>query len=254
MTNRLAGKVAIVTGATSGIGKATALLMASEGAKVVVAGLTTESAEETVHEIQEAGGEAIAIQADVSQPDQVKSMVDTAVERFGQVDVAFNNAGISGPTATTADYDPEAWNMVIAVNLTGVFLCMKYQLEQMLKQGSGSIINCSSILGTVGFESSSAYVAAKHGVIGLTRTAALENARKGIRVNAVCPGFIDTAMIDSSASQAEMDFKAALAEMEPMGRLGTSEEVAESVVWLASDAASFVTGTSLFVDGGYVAQ
>jgi NAD(P)-dependent dehydrogenase (short-subunit alcohol dehydrogenase family) len=254
MAKRLEGKVAIITGAGSGIGRATAILMAQEGAKVVVANRTANSGEETVQMILDDGGDAIAVQTDVTDIEQIKAMVQTTVDHYGRVDIAFNNAGIEGIPATTADYDPEIWQEVIDVNLTGVFLCMKYELEQMIEQGSGSIINCSSILGHVGYPTAPAYVTAKHGVIGLTKTAALETARQGVRVNAVCPGFIDTAMIDRASSRAEMDLKATLAEIEPIGRMGTAEEIAESVVWLGSEASSFVTGIALLVDGGYVAR
>jgi NAD(P)-dependent dehydrogenase (short-subunit alcohol dehydrogenase family) len=254
MTGRLAGKVALVTGAGSGIGRATAIMMAAEGAKVVVSNRSEHKARATAQTIVDAGGDAIALPADLTDHDQVKALVADAVAHYGRIDIAFNNAGIEGAPANTADYDPEIWNQVMAINLTGVFLCMKHELEQMQKQGSGSIINCSSILGNVGYPTASAYVAAKHGVIGLTKTAALEYAREGIRVNAVCPGFIDTPMIDRADSKMDMDLKAAIAEMEPVGRMGTSEEIAEAVIYLASDGAAFTTGISMLVDGGYVAR
>lgn len=254
MTGRLSDKVAIVTGAGSGIGKATALLMAAEGARVVVADITAASCDETVQAIRDAGGDAITVQTDVTSEDQIRNMVDRTIEHYGRIDIAFNNAGIAGESAPTGEYTPDGWDRVIGVNLTGVFLCMKYELQQMVKQGTGSIVNCSSILGTVGFENAPAYVAAKHGVIGLTKTAALEYARQGIRVNAVCPGFIDTAMIDQAASKSDNDMKAMLAEMEPVGRMGTGNEVAEAVVYLASDGAAFTTGIGLLVDGGWVAR
>lgn len=255
MAGELEGKVAIVTGSGSGIGRATAIRMAQAGAKVVLADRNKGREEKEILKIiADGGGEAIALEVDVSLPDEVCAMVDSAVKRFGRVDIAFNNAGIGGADLPTADYTFEEWNRVLAVNLTGVFLCMKYQLEQMLKQGSGSIINCSSILGTVGYANSSAYVAAKHGVIGLTRTSALEYARQGIRVNAICPGFIDTSILGDKTTAEGAAFRAALAASAPVGRMGQPEEVAEAVLWLASDAASFVTGTALMADGGYVAQ
>jgi NAD(P)-dependent dehydrogenase (short-subunit alcohol dehydrogenase family) len=254
MTGRLDGKVALVTGAGSGIGRATAIMMAAEGAKVVVSNRSEHKARATAQTILDAGGDAIALPADLTDHDQVKALIADAVAHYGRIDIAFNNAGIEGPPALTGDYDPAAWDQVMAVNLTGVFLCMKYELEQMQKQGSGSIVNCSSILGTVGFRTASAYVAAKHGVIGLTKTAALEYAPQGIRVNAVCPGFIDTPMIDRADSKMDTDLKAQISAMEPVGRMGTSEEIAEAVVYLASDGAAFTTGISMLVDGGYVAQ
>lgn len=254
MGDRLTGKVAIVTGAGSGIGRATAIMMAAEGAKVVVADRTAANGEATEQAIRDAGGEALAVQTDVTSDEQIRNMVAETVRHYGKLDIAFNNAGIEGAPALTGDYDTDVWDQVIAVNLTGVFLCMKHQLAEMVKQGSGSIINCSSILGTVGYRTASAYVAAKHGVNGLTKTAALEYARQGIRVNAVCPGFIDTAMIDRAAEKMDIDLKAAIAETEPVGRMGTSEEIAEAVIYLASDGAAFTTGITMLVDGGYVAQ
>lgn len=255
MTNTLAGKVAIITGAGAGIGRATALRMAAEGARVVVADRDAESCDETVRLIRQEDGEAIAIATDVTREEQVRSMVSGTVEQYGRLDIAFNNAGIEGNPALTADYDLDTWNQVIQINLTGVFLCMKYQLPEMQKNGSGSIINCSSIAGKVGFETSSAYVASKHGVIGLTKTAALEYAGEGIRVNTVCPGVIETAMIDRAvAKRDDVDMRAMLTGMAPVGRMGTSDEIAEAVLYLAGDNSRFITGSALVVDGGYLAR
>lgn len=255
MTNTLAGKVAIITGAGAGIGRATALRMAAEGARVVVADRDAEGCDETVRMIRDDGGEAIAIATDVTSEEQIKAMVSGTVEQYGRLDIAFNNAGIEGNPAPTAEYDVQTWNQVIQVNLTGVFLCMKYQLPEMQKNGSGSIINCSSIAGKIGFEASSAYVASKHGVIGLTKTAALEYAPEGIRVNAICPGVIDTAMVDRAIEKrTDVDMREMLTAMAPVGRMGTSDEIAEAVLYLASDNARFTTGTALVVDGGYLAR
>lgn len=254
MAGRLAGKVAIVTGGGTGIGRATAIMMAREGAKVVVSNRSPEKGEEVAQEIRDAGGDAIAFAADVLSEEEIRALVEKTVATYGRVDIAFNNAGISGATGPTGEYDSGDWNEVLAINLTGTFLCMKYELAEMVKQGAGAIVNCSSILGQVGFPNSAAYVASKHAVLGLTKSAALEYARQGIRVNAVCPGFIDTDMIDQPGSGDEPSFKTTLAELEPVGRVGTPEEVAEAVIYLASDGAGFTTGTSLLVDGGWVAQ
>jgi len=248
------GKVVLITGASSGIGRATALAFASEGAKVVIGDVNAEGSQETVRLIVEAGGEASAMACDVSSPDDAAALVAHAVETFGAVDIAFNNAGIEGTGAMVADYDVDVWNRVIAINLTGVFLCMKFQIEQMLKQGGGAIVNNASILGTVGFASASPYVAAKHGVLGLTRTAAIEYATRGIRVNAVCPGFIETPMLERGGITTDPAVKKMIESSHPMGRLGTSEEIADAVLWLCSKRASFVTGHPLLVDGGYVAR
>ena len=249
--NGLQNKVAIVTGASSGIGRAVALAFAREGVKVVVSDVARDGGEETVRLIKEQGGEAIFVPCDVSQSAQVEALVKRAVETFGRLDFACNNAGIGGEAAQTADYSVDGWNKVIAVNLSGVFYGMKYQIPEMLKQGGGVIVNMASILGHVGFATAPAYVAAKHGVIGLTKTAAIEYAKQGIRAVTVCPAFIHTPMVDDGMPS---DVLEQLASAHPVGRLGTPEEVAELVVFLCSDSASFITGSPFLVDGGYVAQ
>jgi NAD(P)-dependent dehydrogenase (short-subunit alcohol dehydrogenase family) len=254
MTKKLDGKVAIITGAASGIGRATALLFSREGAKVVVADISADAGEAVATRIREAGGEAIAIKTDVGNEEEVKALVAATVGKYGRLDIAFNNAGIGGDAAKVADYSTEMWNRVININLTSVFLCMKYELGPMLEQGSGSIINCSSMLGTVAFATAPAYVAAKHGVIGLTKTAALEYAEEGIRVNAICPGFVATALTTNEDVDPNAELHAFYAGITPQGRMGTSEEIAEAVLYLASDAAGFTTGMAMVVDGGYTAR
>jgi NAD(P)-dependent dehydrogenase (short-subunit alcohol dehydrogenase family) len=252
MSKSFTGKVALVTGASSGIGRATALAFAREGAKVVVSDVV-DGGNETVQLIKKAGGEATFVKADVAQTADVESLVQQTVATYGRLDCAHNNAGISGPLTTVADTAESKWDRVIAINLKGVWLCMKYELQHMSKQGSGAIVNTASGAGLVGIAGASAYVASKHGVLGLTKTAALEYAKHGIRVNAVCPGVIETPMVqrltDRHPSAAE-----AMVAGHPVGRVGKPEEVAEAVVWLCSEAASFVTGLAMSVDGGYVAQ
>jgi NAD(P)-dependent dehydrogenase (short-subunit alcohol dehydrogenase family) len=258
MAGQLAGKVMLVTGGASGIGRATALAGAREGAKLIVADMQEEGGHHTVHLITEKGGEAIFVQTDVTQATEVEALISKAVERYGRLDCAHNNAGISGlgiagdHRALTAEYPNERWHQVIAINLTGVWLCMKYELQQMLTQGGGVIVNTASVAGLVGLVGNAAYVASKHGVVGLTRTAALEYAKQGIRVNCVCPGYIQTPM--TAPRVQDPDRKALMIASEPVGRIGNPEEVAEAVVWLCSDAASFVTGHTMAIDGGYVAQ
>ncbi len=249
----LQGKVIIVTGGGSGIGRATSLKLAKEGAKVMIADYVPESAERTVKMIKEAGGEASHIAADVSIARQVEMMVGKTVETYGRLDGAFNNAGIEGRMADTVECPEEIFDRTIAINLKGVWLCMKYEIPQMLKGGGGAIVNTSSGAGLVGVESLPAYSASKHGVVGLTKTAALEFARQNIRVNCVCPGLIRTPMVErmiDSGGMNEQDFVAG----EPVGRMGKPEEIAEGVAWLLSDAASFVTGHSMSIDGGWVAR
>ena len=254
MAGTMDGKVALVTGAGSGIGQVTALTFATEGAKVVVADVNTQGGEETVSKIKESGGESIFVHADVSSAADVEAMISDTVEAFGRLDFAHNNAGISGQGrgGPTHEYSEESWDRVIDINLKGVWLCMRYEIPQMLEQGGGAIVNTASVAGLVGQRNGGAYVASKHGVVGLTKTAALEYAQLGIRVNCVCPGYIETSMSAGILSDSER--RAQMLADEPIGRIGTPVEVAEAVVWLCSDAASFVTGHAMTVDGGYMAQ
>jgi len=253
MAGLVTGKVAIVTGGGSGIGRASALAFAREGAKVVVADVVVEGGEETVRLIQHNGGAAIFVKTNVSKAAEVEALVARAVLTYGRLDCAHNNAGIEGPGATTVDYAEESWERVLAINLTGVWLCMKYEIPHMLKQGSGAIVNTASTAGLVGYPRGSAYVASKHGVVGLTKTAALEYAKSGIRVNAVCPGAIDTPMMGRITDHRPQR-AARMAAAEPVGRMRQPAEIAEAVVWLCSEAASFVTGHAMAVDGGMTAQ
>ena len=244
------GKVALVTGASFGIGRATAIAFAKRGAKVVVADWMEDKENETIRLVKEAGGEAIFVQCDVSASTEVKNMLEKTIARFGRLDYAFNNAGIEGATASTHECTEPNWDKTISINLKGVWLCMKNEIEQMLMNHKGAIVNCASVAGLNGFAGLPAYVATKHGVVGLTKTAALEYAKRGIRVNAVCPGVIHTAMIDRLTGK-DKEVEKQYAAMEPIGRMGNPEEVAEAVVWLCSDAASFVTGIAMPVDGGF---
>lgn len=251
MEKQFGGKVAIITGGSFGIGRATAIAFAKRGAKVAVVDCIEDN--ETINLIKEEGGEAIFIKCDVSKDSEVKTMIEKTVKTFGRIDFAFNNAGIEGASANTHECTDEIWERTIGVNLKGVWLCMKYEIQQMLKQGKGAIVNTASIAGLVGFQGLPAYTASKHGVIGLTKTAALEYAKLGIRVNAVCPGVIKTPMVDrltGKKKEAEKQFE----NMEPLGRMGQPEEVAEAAIWLCSDAASFVTGDAMAVDGGWISQ
>lgn len=250
----LKGKVALVTGGSSGIGRASAMAFGREGAKVIVADVIVDAGVKTVQRMVEAGGDAIFIKADVSKLVEVKMLVARAVDTYGRLDYAFNNAGVAQSVkAPTADYPEEDWDRVMSINLKGVWLCMKCEIQQMLKQGGGSIVNNSSVAGIRGFPGRPAYAASKHGVIGLTKTAAVEYAHAGIRINAVCPGWIRTPMVDATINH-QPEVEGQIAAMQPIGRIGTAAEVAEVVVWLCSDAASFVIGHCLTVDGGSVAD
>jgi NAD(P)-dependent dehydrogenase (short-subunit alcohol dehydrogenase family) len=252
MTQGTHEPVALVTGAAAGIGRAAAERFARGGARVVLSDVAEEG-EAVAAALRDEGRQALFVRCDVSRPEEVEALMRRCVEAYGRLDWAFNNAGIEGAQATTAECTVENWERVIGVNLTGVWLCMKHEIAQMLRQGGGAIVNCASVAGLVGFRGLPAYTASKHALIGLTRTAALEYAPEGIRVNAVCPGVIRTAMIER-VTGGDPAREAQLVAAEPMGRMGTPEEVAEAVAWLCSDAAAFVTGTAMPVDGGYVAQ
>jgi NAD(P)-dependent dehydrogenase (short-subunit alcohol dehydrogenase family) len=254
MAGQLEGRVALVTGGGAGIGRATALTFAREGAKVIVSGRSVASGEETVRMIKAASGDALWVKADVSQATQVEALINTAVDAYGRVDCAFNNAGIEGVLAPTAECTEENWDRTIAVNLKGVWLCLKYEIPQMLKQGNGAIVNNASTLGLGGIPTLPAYVASKHGVVGLTKTAALEYAKMGLRINAVCPGAVRTPLYEERIFKTHPQMEDLVTALEPVGRMGTPEEIAAAVVWLCSDAASFVTGHAMAVDGGWVAQ
>lgn len=253
MAGVVAGKVALVTGASSGIGRATALAFAREGAKVVVADVTVEGGEETVAQVEKAGGEAIFVKTDVSKAVEVEALVAKTVATYGRLDCAHNNAGIAGNAKTIVDDTEDNWDRILAINLKGVWLCMKYEIVHMLKQGGGAIVNTASGAGLIGVRRGGAYVASKHGVVGLTKTAALEYAKAGIRVNCVCPGPIDTPMLQGIGGSNQVVIERMVAA-QPGGRLGKSAEIAEAAVWLCSDAASFITGLPTPVDGGYTAQ
>lgn len=246
----LQSKVAIITGSVSGIGKATALLFAEHGAKVVVSDIQVEKGEEVVKEITSKGGEAIFVKANSAEPEENRLLVKAAVDKFGALHIAVNNAGIGGELNLTGDYSIDGWKRVIDINLSGVFYGMKYQIEAMLKTKGASIINVASILGDVAAANSPAYLAAKHGVVGLTKTAAIEYAQKGIRVNSVGPGYIKTPLVENALDAAALKM---LEGLHPIGRLGEANEVAEMILWLASDKASFCTGAYYPVDGGYLA-
>lgn len=253
MTNTNNKKVALVTGASSGIGRATAIAFAQEGSFVAVSDVDQAGGLQTVKLIEQLGKEAAYYPCDVSKENEVKSLIQSIVTKWGRLDFAFNNAGVEGQQAFTPDCTDDNWEKVIGINLKGVWLCMKYEIPVMLKQGGGSIVNCASIAGLLGFPGIPAYAASKHGVIGLTRTAALEYAKSNIRVNAVCPGVIQTPMIDRF-THGEARIQKQLVAGEPVGRVGTPEEIASAVLWMCSDGASFVTGHPLVVDGGWVAQ
>jgi NAD(P)-dependent dehydrogenase (short-subunit alcohol dehydrogenase family) len=248
------GRVAFVTGAGGGIGRATATAFAREGASVVIADLSENENHETARLIEKQGGRALAVRCDVRRPEDIKAALDKTMESFGRLDFAFNNAGIEPKhPAPTADYDVEEWDRILAIDLRGVFLSMKYEIPLMLKSGGGSIVNTSSGAGVIGIKGSPAYTAAKHGVIGLTRAAALDYAPQNIRVNAVCPGYIDTPMM-TRFTGGSAEGRAKVISEEPIGRMGRPEEIAGAVLWLCSDASAFVIGSAMVVDGGQTIQ
>jgi len=243
-------KVAVVTGAASGIGKATAELLAKQGAKVVISDIQEVEGKALADSINSNGGKALFFKADVGNASEMEALIIETVKSFGALHIAVNNAGIGGESNAVADMSIEGWLKVININLNSIFFGMKYQIQAMLNTGGGSIVNISSILGSVGFANAAAYTAAKHGIIGLTQTAALEYAAKNIRINAVGPGFIDTPLLNGL----DASLKQQIIALHPIGRLGKSEEVAALIEWLASDAASFVTGSYYAIDGGYLAR
>jgi NAD(P)-dependent dehydrogenase (short-subunit alcohol dehydrogenase family) len=254
MAGRFEGSIVIVTGASYGIGRATSVAFAREGATVVVSDVVDSGGEETVGLIRKSGGTARYVRCDISSANDVRALVEGTVKTYGRLDVAFNNAGIEGSQGPVGELPEAEWRRVIDVNLTGEFLCMQQELQQMEKQGGGAIVNNASILGTVGFANAGAYCAAKHGVLGLTQVAAMEYATKGIRINSVCPGFIETPMLARAGLTTNAEVRQALVGLHPMKRLGRPKEIADAVLYLSSPQASFVTGAALYVDGGYTAQ
>jgi NAD(P)-dependent dehydrogenase (short-subunit alcohol dehydrogenase family) len=252
MTKLFEGKVAVITGGSSGIGRATAIAFAAEGARVAIGARRAAESEETIRLIQAQGGDAIFVPTDVARADQVQKLMDTAMHRWQRLDLAFNNAGIAGtPFVPLPDYSEQVWDDVIDINLKGVFLSMKYEIPHMLKSGGGAIVNMSSVAGLIGGPIGVAYYASKHGVIGATKAAAMEYAKRGIRINAVCPAVIRTPM---SEGVFDTDAEASLLAVHPMGRFGTTEEVADAVVFLCSSKASYITGHALAVDSGLLAR
>src|SRR3954463_149263 len=253
-TGQFSGKVAFVTGAASGIGRAAALAFAREGAGVAAADVSEQGNRETARLIEEKGGGGLALRCDVTRAEDVKAALAKTVEAFGRLDFAFNNAGIEPrKPAPTAEYEEEEWNRIMDINLRGVFLCMQHEIPLILKQGGGAIVNTSSGAGIIGIKGSPAYTAAKHGVIGLTRAAALDYAAQNLRVNAVCPGYIDTPMMGRFTGGTAQGRAKVIAE-EPIGRMGSAEEIAAAVVWLCSPQAGFVVGHAMVVDGGQTIQ
>jgi NAD(P)-dependent dehydrogenase (short-subunit alcohol dehydrogenase family) len=251
--NRLENKVGIVTGGSAGIGRASVVALVEQGSAVVIADVDETRGEQVAQELRDKDGQALFVRTDVSRNDEVAQLVKVTVDTFGRLDFAFNNAGIEGTPAPTHECTDENWERTLGINLNGVFYCMRHQIPAMLESGGGSIVNCSSVAGLVGFLGVPAYTASKHALVGLTKTAALEYATAGIRVNAVCPGVIDTEMVERFTGNQDEATERLLAS-EPMGRMGRSEEIADAVVWLVSDESSFVTGQAIAVDGGFVAR
>lgn len=247
ISRRFTGKVAFVTGAASGIGRATAVAFAAEGARVAILDRTEAALHETTDAVRNAGGEVLTLACDVSRPEEVEAAVARTVDRFGRLDIAFNNAGVENKAAPVAEIELEEWDRILDINLRGTFVCMKHELAQMVRQGSGVVVNTSSGAGIRGVAGGAAYAASKHAIIGLTKSAALDYAKSKIRVNAVLPGNIETPMMDRFTGG---DIQKAI-DLEPVGRLGKPEEIADAVLWMSADLGAFVTGASISVDGGW---